>query len=104
MRVLIVFLVAAAGLSAQAAESEAAVKLRQFGRNLQNAMRPSGLKASITLAGPPAARVCAIPLLKVGPDPSFHSNMPTIAPDPNTKFAARELVPPAPTCGEPEKK
>ena len=104
MRVLIMLCVAAAGLSAQAAESEAAVKLRQFKRNLQNAMRPSGLKTSITLAAPPAARVCAIPLLKVGPDPAFHSNMPTIAADPNTTFAAREIIPPVPTCGEPEKK
>jgi hypothetical protein len=101
MRVLIVLLVGAAGLSAQAAESEAAVKLRQFKRNLQNALRPSGRKTSITLAGP---RVCAIPLRKVVPDPAFHSNMPMIAPSPNTTFAARELVPPAPTCGEPEKK
>lgn len=104
MRVLILSFVVAAGLLAQAAESEAAVKLRQFERNLQNAMRPSGVKTSVRLAGPQVARVCAIPLLKVRPEPSFHSNMPAIAPDPAVTYAARELVPPAPTCGEPEKK
>jgi hypothetical protein len=66
-------------------------------------MRPSGDKLSITLARPPE-RVCAIPLLKVGPDASFKSKMPAIVPDSKIAFAAREIVPPAPACDEQAKK
>jgi hypothetical protein len=99
MRVLIMLLAAAAGLAAQVTQPDAAARLKQFGRNLQNAMRPSGGKVSISLGRPPE-RVCAIPLLKVGPDASFKSNMPAIAPDPQIKFSAREIIPPAATCDE----
>ena len=103
MRVLILTLSGAAGLAAQVTATDAAAKLRQFERNLQNAMRPSGGKLSITLARPPE-RVCAIPLLKVGPDASFHSKMPAVAPDSKITFSARELIPPAPVCEEQTRK
>jgi hypothetical protein len=104
MRVLIILLAGAAGMAAQAApELDGAAKLRQFERNLQNALRPKGGVVSLTMVQPPA-RVCAIPLLiplqNVAPDASFQSNMPVIAPDAQKTFAARELVPPAPVCGE----
>ena len=103
MRLLIILLAGAAGLAAQVTESDAAAKLKQFERNLQNAMRPSGGTVSMTLARPPE-RVCAIPLLKVGPEASFKSNMPVITPDPKIKFSARELVPPGPVCDEQTRK
>jgi hypothetical protein len=103
MRVLIMLLAGVAGLAAQVTQPDAAAKLKQFGRNLQNAMRPSGGKVSMTFARPPE-RVCAIPLLKVGPDASFKSNMPAIAPDPKIKFSARQVIPPAPTCDEQARK
>jgi hypothetical protein len=103
MRLLIVLLAGVAGLAAQVTEPDAADKLKQFERNLQNAMRPSGAPVLVKL---PVAttRVCAIPLLKVGPDAAFKSNMPVITPDPKMTFSAREVMPPGPTCGEPEKK
>ena len=102
MRVLIVLVAGVAGLAAQVKAPDASARLKQFERNLENAMRPHGGPVSITLARPPE-RVCAIPLLKVGPDASFKSNMPTIIPDPKITFAARELIPPAPVCGEQDK-
>ncbi|MCX6632571.1 MAG: hypothetical protein NTW28_33620 [Candidatus Solibacter sp.] len=100
---MIVLLAGAAGLAAQATEPDAAAKLKQFKRNLQNALRPSGGKISIRLAWP-QARVCAIPLLKVGPDASFISNMPVIPVDPKAGFSAREVIPPAPPCDEQARK
>ena len=103
MRFLIVLLAGVAGLAAQVTAPDAGAKLKQFERNLENAMRPHGGPVSIPLARPPE-RVCAIPLLKVRPDASFKSNMPVIRPDPKITFSARELIPPAPTCGEQEKK
>jgi hypothetical protein len=103
MRFLIVLPAGVAGLTAQVTASDAAAKLKQFERSLQNAMRPSGGPVSLKLARPPE-RVCAIPLLKVGPDASFKSSMPVIAPDPKITFSAREVLPPAPSCDEPEKK
>jgi hypothetical protein len=99
MRALIMLLAGVAGLAAQVTQSDATAKLKQFERNLQNALRPSGGKVSISLGRLPE-RVCAIPLLKVGPDASFKSNMPAIAPDPKIKFSAREIIPPAATCDE----
>jgi hypothetical protein len=111
MRLLIVLLAGVAGLAAQGTEQDARAKLQQevrakaeqFARNLQNAMRPSGGTVSLNLMRPPN-RVCAIPLLKVGPDASFKSNMPMIAPDPKITFSARELIPPGPVCGEQARK
>jgi hypothetical protein len=104
MRLLIVLLAGAAGLAAQVTAPDAvAAKLKQFERNLQNAMRPSRGTVSLNLVRPPG-RVCAIPLLKVGPDASFKSNMPLIAPDPKIKFSARELIPPGPVCDEQTRK
>jgi len=103
MRVLIVLMASVAGLAAQNTAPDAAARLKQFERNLANALRSRGGVVSITMAKPPE-RVCAIPLLKVGPEASFQSNMPAIRPDPKVKFAARELIPPAPVCGEQEKK
>src|SRR5450759_888645 len=111
MRFLIMMLAGAAGLAAQVTESDARAKLQQevrakaeqFARNLQNAMRPSGGTVPLNLVRPPN-RVCAIPLLKVGPDASFKSNMPVIAPGPNVKFSAREMIPPGPVCDEQARK
>ena len=99
MRLMIVLLAGVAGLAAQATEPDASAKLKQFERNLQNAMRPHGGPVALNLVKPPE-RVCAIPLLKVGPDAAFKSNMPVITPDPKVTFSARELIPPGPTCGE----
>ena len=103
MRILIVALVGASALAAQATEPDASAKLKQFERNLQNTLRPRGVLVRLHLASP-AVRPCAVPLLKVGPDASFQSNMPRVAPDPEVKFSAREVVPRAPSCGEPENK
>lgn len=103
MRVFIMLLAGAAGLAAQDTTAEAAAKLKQFEKNLATAMRPAGMPVSLQA---PAARsrLCSIPLLKATPDRSFKSNMPMIAPDPKVKFSIREVIPPAPTCDEPEKK
>src|ERR1035437_2181096 len=104
MRLLIVLLAGRAGLAAQVpATNSAAAKLKQFERNLANAMRPHGGPVSVTFPRPPG-RVCAIPLLKVGPDASFKSNMPLIAPDPKIEFSAREVIPPGPVCDEQTRK
>jgi len=104
MRFLIVLLAGAAGLAAQVAQADAvAAKLKQFERNLEKAMRPAGAMAPLNLVRSPN-RVCAIPLLKVGPDASFKSNMPVIAPGPNVKFSAREVIPPGPVCDEQARK
>jgi hypothetical protein len=95
-----------AALSAQVVEPDASAKLKQFETNLENAMklaRPAALRKTLLMLGAPN-RVCAIPLLKVAPDSSFKSNMPVIAPDRKITFSAREVIPPGPTCGEPEKK
>jgi hypothetical protein len=104
MRLLIVLLAGVTGLAAQVtAPDAAAAKLKQFERNLANAMRPHGGPVSVTFPRPPG-RVCAIPLLRVRPDASFKSNMPLIAPDPKIKFSARELIPPGPVCDEQTRK
>jgi hypothetical protein len=101
MRLLVVLLVCTAGLWAQGAQPDASAKLRQFEQNLANAMKMPG---AISLRTAPlvltASRVCAIPLLIVGPDASFHSNMPVIAPGSKVEFAARAMVPPSPVCEE----
>jgi hypothetical protein len=106
MRLLIVVWACSAALSAQVAPPDASAKLKQFEKNLENAMkgaRAAALrKMPLLLAAP--NRVCAIPLLKVGPDAAFHSNMPAIAPDPKITFSAREVIPPGLTCGETEKR
>ena len=106
MRLLIVVWACSAALSAQVAPSDASAKLKQFEKNLENAMkgaRAAALrKMPLLLAAP--NRVCAIPLLKVGPDPSFKSNMPVIMPDPNIDFSIRLVTPPAPSCDERERK
>ena len=100
MRLLIVLLAGVAGLAAQVtAPDAAAAKLKQFERNLENAMRPHGGPVSVTFPRP-LNPVCAIPLLKVGPDPSFKSNMPVIKPDPKVKYSLREVIPPGPVCDE----
>jgi len=88
-------------LSAQVAPPGAATKLKRFEQNLANAMKLKGAPSlRVTMQAPAASPVCAIPLLQVGPDASFHSNMPVIAPDPNAEFAAREVLPPSPVCEE----
>jgi hypothetical protein len=101
MRLFVVVLVWAAGLSAQVAQPGASAKLRQFEQNLANAMKLPGA-ASLRTAPQVlvASRVCAIPLLIARPDESFHSNMPAIAPDSEVAFAARAVVPPSPVCEE----
>jgi hypothetical protein len=101
MRLLVVVLVCAAGLSAHVAQPDASAKLRQFEQNLANAMKLPGA-ASLRTAPQvlAASRVCAIPLLIVRPDASFRSNMPLIAPDSKVEFAARAVVPPSPVCEE----
>jgi predicted component of type VI protein secretion system len=101
MRLLVVVLVCTAGLSAQVAQPDASAKLRQFEQNLANAMKLPG--AALARTAPQilaASQVCAIPLLQVGPDATFHSNMPVIAPDSKVEFAARAVVPPSPVCEE----
>jgi hypothetical protein len=106
MRLLMVVGACTVALSAQVVEPDASAKLKQFEKNLENAMkvaRAAALRKTPLLPAAPN-RVCAIPLLKVAPDPSFKSNMPVIAPDPKTTFSAREVIPPGPTCGELEKK
>jgi hypothetical protein len=106
MRLLMVVWACSAALSAQVAQPDASAKLKQFEKNLENAMK--GARAAASRKTPPwlapPNRVCAIPLLQVGPDAAFHSNMPAIAPDPKITFSAREVIPPGPTCGEPEKR
>jgi hypothetical protein len=106
MRLLMVVWACSAALSAQVAQPDAAAKLKQFEKNLENAMksaRAAALRQTPLLLAAPN-RVCAIPLLKVGPDASFKSNMPVIAPDPKADFAARVVTPPAASCDEPVKK
>jgi hypothetical protein len=101
MRLLVVVLVCTAGLSAQVSQPDASAKLRQFEQNLASAMKLPG--AASLQKGPQvlaASRACAIPLLIVGPDASFHSNMPVIAPDSEVEFAARAVAPPSPVCAE----
>ena len=101
MRLLVVVLVCAAGLSAQVAQPDASAKLRQFEQNLANAMKlPGAASLRTVLQVLAASRVCAIPLLIVRPDASFRSNMPLIAPDSKVEFAARAVVPPSPVCEE----
>jgi hypothetical protein len=105
MRLFVVVLVCTAGLSAQVAQPDASAKLRQFEQNLANAMQLPGAASRRTAPQVLASsRVCAIPLLIVRPDASFHSNMPVIAPDPNAGFAAREAIPPSPVCEEQARK
>jgi hypothetical protein len=105
MRFLMVVWACSFALSAQVAPPDAAAKLRQFEQNLANAMKEASVvslpKTQFQAAAP---RVCAIPLLQVRPDAAFRSNMPVIAPDPRFGFAAREVIPPAPVCGEQDKK
>src|ERR1035437_1957874 len=103
MRLLIVLLAGVTGLAAQVTAPDAAAKLKQFERNLENATRSPGGPVSVKFLSAPN-RVCAIPLLSVRPDASFKSNMPSIAPDPKIKFSARELIPPAPVCDEQTRK
>ena len=94
-------------LSAQVAPQDATAKLKQFERNLANAMKMrTGLVSLKTgpQVTPAPDRVCAIPLLRVGPDATFKSNMPAIAPDSKMKFFIREVTPPAPSCDEQGKK
>lgn len=102
MRPLILLLTCVAGLAAQDAAPNASLKVEEFTRNLEKAMRPSGLPAAVNLTRPRSV-ACAIPLLKVGPDASFKSNMPVIVPD-RKETPAGEIVTPSPVCGEPEKK
>src|SRR5260370_35453101 len=102
MRLLIVVLACTAGLSAQSTDSDASAKLKQFEQNLANAMKVRGV---VSLQKTPAPNgVCAIPLLKVAPDPAFKSNMPVIAPDSNVQFASRQLPPRAPCWTEQKRK
>jgi len=103
MRLLIVLLAGVTGLAAQVTAPDAAAKLKQFERNLENATRSPGGPLSVKFLSAPN-RVCAIPLLRVRPDASFKSNMPLIAPDPKIKFSARELIPPGPVCDEQTRK
>ena len=59
--------------------------------------------AALTIQVPPN-QACAIPLLKVGPDVAFKSNMPLIASDSNVQYAMRQVTLPAPSCDEQAKK
>jgi hypothetical protein len=98
-----VVLACSVALSAQVAQPDASAKLKQFERNLANAMKVrSGAVSLVTRPQAIAApdRVCAIPLLRVGPDATFQSQMPVIAPDSKAKFSIREVMPPAPSCDE----
>jgi hypothetical protein len=97
-----VVLACTAGLSAQSADSDASAKLKQFEQNLAEAMKVRGV-VSVQKTPPPNG-VCAIPLLKVTSDAAFKSNMPVIAPEPDVKFAMRQVTPPAPSCDEQAKK
>ena len=100
MRALIILLAGAAGMAAQAApEADAAAKLKQFERNLENALRPKGSDDGFLKGKPAASPVCSIPLLKVTPDPSLSvEDAGDRAGCQDQIFAARELVPPAPAC------
>lgn len=102
MRLVMVVLACAAGLSAQSADSDASAKLKQFEQNLANAMKVRGVVSVQKTPSPNG--VCAIPLLKVTPDAAFKSNMPVIAPDSNVQYAMRQVTPPAPACDEQDKK
>jgi hypothetical protein len=102
MRLLMVVWACTAGLSAQSAESDASAKLKQFERNLANAMKVRGVASLHKTAAPDA--VCAVPLLKAAPDAAFKSKMPVIGPESNIQFAMRQVTPPAPSCDEQEKK
>jgi hypothetical protein len=93
-----VVLACAAGLSAQSADSDTSAKLKQFEQNLANALRVRGVVSVQKTTAPNG--VCAIPLLRVAPDPAFKSNMPVIAPDSNVQYAMRQVAPPAPSCDE----
>jgi hypothetical protein len=101
-----VMLACSVALSAQDATPDASAKLKQFERNLANAMK---LRSEAVLASvrrqvtPDPDRACAIPLLRVGPDATFQSKMPVIAPDSKAKFSIREAIPPAPACDEQRK-
>ncbi len=102
-----VMLACSVALSAQDATPDASARLQQLERNLANAMKVrSGVVSMVTRpqVTPAPSRVCAIPLLKVGPDATFQSKMPAIATDRNVRFAVREIIPPAPACDEQEKK
>src|ERR1035437_8723748 len=103
MRFLIVLLAGVTGLAAHVRAPDAAARLKQFERNLENAMRSPGGPVSVKFLSAPN-RVCAIPLLRARPVASFKSNMPLIAPDPKIKFSARELIPPGPVCDEQTRK
>ena len=95
-------------LSAQGAPPDASAKLKQFERNLENAMqlyRPGVVSLRTVPRGTPAPdRGCAIPLHQVVPDASFRSNMPVIVPDHKVTFFIRQVTPPAPSCDDREKK
>ena len=107
MRLLIVVLACAAGLSAQLAEPDAAARLKQLEEDLKHPLkfRPGAFspKTSPRLV-PGPLDVCAIPLLKVGPDPAFQSNMPIIAPDTRVTFFIRQVTPTALSCDVQKKK
>ena len=101
-----VVLTCSVALSAQVATPDASARLKQFERNLANAMkaRPGPVSLINVTQMAAANRPCAIPLLKVGPDPSFHASTPAVAPDRNVRFAVRQVTPPAPSCDEQEKR
>jgi len=86
-----------ARLEEQTAKS--AAKLEELKRSLARATRSPG---GITVRGgspkTPAQRLCSIPLLQVGPQPDFRSNMPIIEPGDIDK--AMTVAPKAPVCGE----
>ena len=108
MRILALCLMTAAGLPAQesAPAVSAAEKVEEFERNLAGAMRPRGVLPKLELKkdAAPAAKVCSIPLLRVGPAKDFKSNMPLIPPDSKGAFTAVEVIPPAPVCDEQTRK
>src|ERR1035438_7225959 len=68
MRLLMVVWACSAALSAQVAQPDASAKLKQFEKNLENAMK--GARAAASRKTPqwlaPPNRVCAISLLQVG--------------------------------------
>jgi hypothetical protein len=105
MRLWIMVFITAAGLSAQIESAPAADKLEAFKRNLANALRPRGqAQPTVVIKGaPPPPKVCSVPLLVVGPDRAFRSNMPLIPPNSKAAYTA-EVVTPAPVCDEQTRK
>jgi hypothetical protein len=121
MRLLLAVLAGAGALAAQSADDTAA-KLRVFEQRLAHPLQVDAVRAKMP-AGPlmlggsqwmrrplvvvraaPHNQPCAVPLLGVGPDARFQSNMPVIVPDAKTAAAAGDVISPGPVCEEAARK